>query len=315
MSHGETHQGLSAPVLLIHFNRPDLTRRQIEILARFSPPRVWVLTDGPRAGHPTDADRVAAVRSQFESLPWECELTTIHREHNLGVRANISDGITRFLDACEAGIILEDDCLPTGSFLRFADEMLVRYREDERIYAVSGYTGKDNGLGIHESYTFSDYFSCWGWATWRRAWVNYDPDMHGFLNPLHWGQIHRRVFPGLRQRAYWGFILGRVSRGTTDSWAYRYQLSIWLQRGLAIFPNRNLVSNVGFGEDATNTAGLSGTESQELAFPLKHPEQVEASPQLNKWIEDNWHSKSPGMRFRWLLRKLRLVEGAQDTGL
>ncbi|MGZ0706959.1 hypothetical protein ACWPKO_01310 [Coraliomargarita sp. W4R53] len=297
---------MKTPILLIHFNRPDMTRRQIEILARIQPERIWVLTDGARANHPDEVAKIAAVRAQFESLPWPCEVTRLFREANLGVSQNISNGISWFFEQVDRGIILEDDCLPDASFFPFCHDLLERYADSERVFSISGYTGKSEDLPIEESYCFSNYFSCWGWATWRRAWKCYDAEMAGFADPSEWKQIKGRLHPNLRQQLYWKMIFNRVMSGRTDSWAYRFLLSMWRREGVAITPRRNMIENCGFGSEATNTAGMKerDIEAVGIDWPLQHPElPIRHNTWLDRWIEDNCHSKSLSVRFDWLRRK------------
>lgn len=299
---------MDTPLLLIHFNRPDTTRQQLAVLARVRPTRVWVLCDGARPLHEGEAGRVTAVRQQLNNLPWKCEVATLYREYNLGVSQNISTGISWFLDQAGEGIILEDDCLPDPSFFAFASEMLDRYRSNSSVFTISGYTGKPSDLNIEASYCFSNYFSCWGWATWKRAWDCYDSEMLGFCDPDEWECIESRVHLTLRQRLYWKMIFDRVLRGQTDSWAYRMQLSIWKQRALGIIPRCNLVENIGFSSDAMNTAGLAAmqTDRASISFPLKHPDEIKSENDVDRWFEDHVHSKNMPVRFRWLMRKLKM---------
>jgi len=300
---------MDTPLLLIHFNRPELTKLQIEALAPIAPTRIWVLCDGPRSDRPDDNVNVAKVRELFQELPWECEIFRIYRDKNLGVSQNISSGMSKFFEHCPYGMILEDDCLPSQSFFTFCSELLVRYEDENSVYAISGYTGVPRDLDTDYSYLCASYFSCWGWATWRRAWDTFDAELTGFHDKSLWGEICNRLNFGLRPKLYWSRMLKRVSSGCTNSWAYRYQLTMWRQHGLAIFPKKNLVENIGFGEDATNTAGLLSADVRrlELDFPLEHPPKIEADVRFDRWIEDHWHSKSLPLRLRWAYRKLKSI--------
>jgi hypothetical protein len=298
---------MDTPILLIHFNRPTSTAQQLSLLADVKPSRVWVVCDGARNDKPEEAAQVAQVRELLENLPWPCEAKYCFREKNLGVCANISSAITWFLSEADAGIILEDDVQPSASFFPFMDTVLKQHAEDERVMCVSGFTGRNSKYSMPGSYGFSNYFSCWGWGTWRRAWEQYDAEMEAFTNPTQWQQLCRRVFPGMRQRLYWNMILRRVIQKTCDSWAYRFQLSIWANNGLAVTPCSNLVVNTGFGSDATNTSGLQHFDAarSEMTLPLVIPATIEANQSIDRWIEDHWHSKSLLVRIKWLFSKIR----------
>jgi len=298
---------METPVLLIHFNRPESTRRQIEALSMIAPKTVWLLCDGARTDRDGEVERVKEVRALLDDLPWDCEVTKIYRDENYGLQRNLSEGITAFLDHCEMGIILEDDCIPHASFFEYCSELLVRYADSEDVFTVSGYTDIATRPSTDHSYVFSNYFSCWGWATWKRAWDCYDPTLSAFTDPVKWKQIASHLNWGLRQRLYWTYILNRVLYGKTSSWAYRFQLSIWKHQGLAILPSCNMVQNIGFEGDATNTAGLTNFEvdSGAMDFPLTHPESLKPDLTVNRWVEDHTHSKSFGVRMRWIVMKIK----------
>jgi hypothetical protein len=298
---------MNTPLLLIHFNRPELTRRQIDALSRIKPTNITVLCDGPRHDRPGEKDNVDSVRKQFQSLPWKCEVRKIYRENNLGVAVNISTGISEFFSQNDDGIILEDDCLPSPSFFPFCQEMLIRYKDQPNVLIISGHSGKLN-LMTDDSYAFSNYYSCWGWATWKRAWDLYDHSITSIGATPEWECIKRKFLPGMRQRLYWEWILHRLKSGTTDSWAYRLQLSQWRHEGLAIFPCVNMIENVGFDDSATNTSGLFERHmtARDLLGSIKHPDVVKANLEIDRFIEDHWHSKSLPVRFRWILNKLRI---------
>ena len=297
---------MNRPVLLIHFNRPSTTRRQLEALKTIAPKRIWILCDGPRKNKPSDAEKALEVRSLLNRIPWECEVRKLYRDENLGCFKNISEGLTWFLNDCGAGIILEDDIIPDPSFFRYCDELLDRYADTPDIYAISGQHGSPMPLAIDTDYGFTNYFDCWGWATWKRAWDDFDPDMTAWRDRSIWREICRRVLKKYRPCLYWYIIFKLVDCGRRDSWAYRYLLSIWKEGGRTIVPRLNLTKNVGFDKDATQTAHLSGRELQthEQTFPLRHPEGDEVDPVIDRWYEDELCSKSPTARLRWFRRKL-----------
>jgi hypothetical protein len=298
---------MDTPILLIHFNRPASTAKQLQLLATVKPSRLWVVCDGARSEKPDEAALVAQVRELLQNIPWPCEVKYCFRDTNLGVCANISSAITWFLSEAEAGIILEDDVQPSDSFFSFMELVLQQHADDANVMCVSGFTGRDTDYPMPASYGFSNYFSCWGWGTWRRAWELYDAEMEAFTNDIKWQQLCRRVLPSMRQRLYWNMIFRRVLQKTCDSWAYRFQLSIWASRGLAVTPCSNLVVNTGFGSDATNTSGLQHFHAApaEMQFPLVIPASIEANKSIDRWIEDHWHSKSLPVRIKWLFSKIR----------
>ena len=297
---------MKTPVLLIHFNRPDQTRRQIELLRQVAPSRVWILCDGPRPNKVDDRVKVAEVRQLLDHLPWPCEARRLYRDVNLGCFRNISDGITWFLNESEAGIIIEDDVLPTASFFRFTSELLERYANADDVFAVSGHNRRSAALPIPYDYGFSNYFECWGWATWKRAWDHFDGDIRGWRDRSAWREISQRVLPHTRARLYWDFMFRQVANNKRDSWAYRYLLTIWKQGGHVLIPKWNLTENIGFNAEATHTGHFSGLEAvaHEQQFPLAHPKGIYVDPVIDRWFEDGVHSKSVSVRSQWLVRKV-----------
>ena len=298
---------MNRPVLLIHFNRPSATRRQLEALKEVAPERVWILCDGPRKNKPSDIEKVCEVRELLDHLPWQCEVKKLYRKENLGCFKNISAGISWFLNDCGAGMILEDDIIPDPSFFQFCDELLDRYADEPRVYAVSGQHSSPVPMQIDADYGFCNYFDCWGWATWKRAWEQFDPDMTAWRDRAEWGIVSRRVLHNLRARLYWDVMFRMVDVGRRDSWAYRYLLTIWKQQGCTVVPKMNLARNVGFDDKASHTGHLLGREAKThvQTFPLSHPTEIVPDPLIDQWYEDELCSKSPKARLRWLYHKFK----------
>ncbi|MDQ8195926.1 hypothetical protein QEH59_15940 [Coraliomargarita sp. SDUM461004] len=299
---------MNTPVLLIHFNRPDITQAALKALAPLAPSRIWVLCDAARPHKDGEASKVAEVRALLDAIPWPCEVRRLYREENLGCFRNLSDGITWFLKDCGGeGIILEDDCIADPSFFDYCAELLERYRDDPTVYAIAGHNRSPIPLSQTSDYTFSNYFECWGWATWERAWADFDPDMHAWTDPKSWKAICQRVFPGIRQRLYWEMMFRKVRNGQRDSWAYRYFLSIWGKQGKTIIPSLNLTENIGFREDGTHATSskVVCVPANAVSFPLAHPESTTISLETDRWFEDNFHSKSFVKRMQWFFSKLR----------
>lgn len=297
---------MSRPVLLIHFNRPETTRRQLEALRAVAPERIWLLCDGPRPDVVGDAERVAEVRTLLNNIPWKCETKKLYRDQNFGCFKNISEGISWFLSDCNAGVILEDDILPDPSFFEFCDVLLDRYQDASEVYAISGQHGVPEPLQVEDDYGFTNYFDCWGWATWKRAWDHFDPEMTAWRDRSTWRAIKHRVLKKYRAQLYWDIMFRLVDRGRRDSWAYRYLLTIWKHEGCTLVPRLNLTSNVGFNHDATQTAHLRGREYpiHRQSFPLNHPEAVAVNPVIDRYYEDVLCSKSLAVRARWFWGKM-----------
>lgn len=169
------------PILFIGFNRPETSRQVFAAIRSAEPTDLYVAIDGPRVGHSDEAARVAEVRAIFDDVDWDCEVHTLFREDNVGCRLGVSGAINWFFENVEAGIILEDDCVPSSSFFGYCEELLDRFADDTRIMHIAGYNHRPDFVWDPDySYFFSHYGYMWGWATWRRAWAFYDVELPHF---------------------------------------------------------------------------------------------------------------------------------------
>ncbi|MGB9150212.1 MAG: glycosyltransferase family 2 protein [Burkholderiales bacterium] len=284
---------MKSPVLFLVFNRPDTTRQVFEAIRAAKPPRLYIAADGPRASRDGDAERCKQVRSIATNVDWPCEVKTLFRDKNLGCKIGVSDGINWFFENEEEGVIIEDDILPLPSFFDYCDELLARYRHDEKVAMISGCNLVSTLYTPANSYFFSLYNHIWGWASWRRSWKQYDVAMktwpqwrdHGGLQKLSSGN---RLFEN-----YWRNIFNNVHVGNIDTWDYQWTFACWKSNGLAVLPAQNLTHNLGFGPDATHTT--SGTPKyvaksvpRPLEFPLIHPnvckQQTDADARIEKEV-------------------------------
>lgn len=265
------------PVLVLAFNRPDTTSKVIDSLREIAPAQVFLAVDGLRPGRKDDKERVQAVRELAGLIDWKCQVHTLFRERNLGCKVAVSEAITWFLENVDAGIILEDDCVAHPSFFPYVAELLERYRDDERVFMISGDNFQFGRRGTGDSYYFSIYTHIWGWATWRRAWRLYDHKMS------RWPQLREQgwLLDVLKDRVaadYWTRIFDDTFAERNTSWAYRWTFSSWVNNALTVLPCVNLVSNIGFGDVATHTRNrtnrLAALPVDEMRLPLRHPGHV-----------------------------------------
>ncbi|MEM9827542.1 MAG: glycosyltransferase family 2 protein [Planctomycetota bacterium] len=266
------------PILFIAFNRPDLTQRTFDTIRQAKPDRLFVAMDAPRDGHVGEAERTRQTRAITEDVDWDCEVTRLYADTNLGCGRRISSAITRVLEEYESAIILEDDCLPDPSFFSFCSLLLDHYQNDERVMSISG----DNFQGDRQfgngSYYFSKYPHCWGWATWRRAWRHFDLAMTAWPEFRDSGGLETFCHTEV-EYDFWRHTYDVTHAGQIDTWDTQWTLSSWLQNGLTALPNKNLVSNIGFrgdGTHTTHTAEYADLPRTTLG-PIVHPKQVHAN--------------------------------------
>jgi hypothetical protein len=262
---------LKTPIAFLIFNRPDTTLKVFKEIEKARPSKLLIVADGPRSSKPGEDEKCAATRAIINQVSWDCEVFTNYSEINLGCKKRVSSGLNWVFSMVEEAIILEDDCLPNSSFFRFCEELLEKYRYDERVGIISGTNLAERHAS--DSYYFSCYPHIWGWASWRRVWSNYDAEMNG-LDDLLNSKNFVGMFRTSNEFNYWKDTFLRVHRGDVNTWDAQVVFMSFLFRYLTIYPNSNLISNIGFRADATHTfndSPLANLLIYEMQFPLIHP--------------------------------------------
>jgi hypothetical protein len=266
-----------APILLIGFNRPDFLKAQIDAIRGASPSKIYLAVDGPRRNVAGEQDLCKSVQDCVKEIDWTCQIHTRFRAENLGCKYGVSDAITWFFENEESGIVLEDDCRPTLDFLRFASEMLERYRDDERVGLVAGFNHFNLQSDISTSYHFSAHFDIWGWASWRRVWREYDVEMVKISNKLDDIIDCAKITPYYR-KVYKKFA--RAVVGGLSTWDIQFSFLALSKGWLSIVPKMRLVSNAGLKDvRATHTGGYvywgkDWSRTGTIGFPLVHPTHI-----------------------------------------
>ncbi len=288
---------LEKPVAFIVFNRPHTTKRVFEVIRSAKPPILLVIADGPRNNRQGEIDKCQAVRDIIDTVDWPCRVLKNFSDINLGCRRRVSSGITWVFDHVEDAIILEDDCLPDPSFFYFCQEMLERYKNDPRIMHICGCNFQDGYIHGDGSYYFSKFSHIWGWASWRRAWRHYDVAMTSFPSFKEQGQI-QNIFPNKNTHKDWLSKLQAVYSGEIDTWDLQWMYTVWIQNGLSIIPNVNMISNIGFGPDATHTkvnTNLSNINRYRIE-EIKQPSFILACKKADDYTNVNQFSISIAKR-------------------
>ncbi len=236
------------PLLILAYNRPDKVRGLIDRLRPLAPARVMVVVDGPKPGNVADAAKVAAVQAAVEGIDWPAKVDTRFRPVNLGLRASVVDAVSWATSEFGQVIVVEEDVLPGPDFLPYAEHMLDRYRDDDRIAHISGYNvvppGQLSSMTEHSRLTL--YPESIAWATWDRAWQYYDDDLSWALGCSLGDLI---AITGSRSAALrWRLNFRDAAAGRISTWAYRWIASMWSQGALTLSPNHNLVTYAGQDE-------------------------------------------------------------------
>jgi hypothetical protein len=290
---------ISTPVVLIAFNRPHLARRTLAAIRDGAPRELFVVADGPRPDRPDDAALCAETRAVLEEIDWPCEVHRKYSEGNLGVEANVELGLDWVFGQVGEALVFEDDCTPDPTFFPYAAELLERYRDDERVWQVSG-----NRLGVPQrffhgdSYVFTSWASVWGWATWADRWQRHRaqfPRDHVRRGPTDAGDRPVRTVPAVprpgtlvTRGGHRHFVeAARSSDVVTHGWDKHWWLTVMSAGGLCVTPSANLVENRGFGPDATHTtsAGSADDPAEPMGFPLRHPREIALDIDVERELE------------------------------
>jgi GR25 family glycosyltransferase involved in LPS biosynthesis len=268
---------VKTPILFLIFNRPDTTAKVFERIREIKPKKLFVSADGPRANKHGEAERCEETRRIIDGVDWECEVHRNFSSENLGCKRGVVKGITWFFENVEEGIIIEDDCILEDSFFTFTEEMLERYRNDQRIMHIGAANFQDGKVRGDASYYFSKLCHVWGWATWRRAWKNYDVQIKSFEKFKAENGI-AKILKDEKMQAHWMKLFQTVYDNALDTWDFQWVYTVWEQGGMSVIPNVNFVSNIGFGEDATHTMDSAHVLAENKTGKLGeiiHPEKME----------------------------------------
>jgi hypothetical protein len=300
---------LKTAVLFLVFNKPDTTKQVFEAIRQAKPPRLYVAADGPREGKLGEVERVEEVRTITSAVDWQCRVKTLFRDKNLGCKKGVSSAITWFFEQEEQGIILEDDCLPHLDFFSFCENLLDLYYGDERIFLITGNNFQKGKCRGDASYYFSKYPHIWGWATWRRAWKHYQVDMN-FWPKWKTSDAWTKYKSDKIERRYWQKIFDLCYSGQIDTWDYQLNASSWYKNGLTVTPNVNLVSNIGYGENATHTKDKFDKFSNMPTMGLSqimHPKKVIIDIEADRFVFDNnYGSKYKRFPYNWFILPYRI---------
>lgn len=279
---------MKTPVAFIIFNRPDTTKQVFEKIREYQPKELFVIADGPRMGRPQEKELCEEARTAI-NVDWDCNVTYIYSDENLGCQKRISSGLDIVFATVEQAIILEDDCVPHMGFFPYCEDLLEKYENADNIMVISGNNFQNKNFTIPNSYYFSQYGHIWGWATWRRAWKYFDVNMKDWPKVKKENKL-KSMFDDSFARMYWEDIFEKTYNKKIDSWAYPWLLAIWSNNGLGIIPKRNLVSNIGFGVNATHTKKkdslIDNLPTYSIEFPLNHPEEIKRNTEADQYTTE-----------------------------
>lgn len=244
----------NAPIAVFAFSRPAALGRALASLAQcpeFVQSELFIFVDGPRREE--DIAAVEQTRNIAKAFVHPRKHLLIRNE-NVGLGSSIIDGVTRLTEDLGSVIVLEDDLTVSSNFLAYMNAALDRYVDEDLVKQVGGFMFRCPPLAARHQAGLFPFITSWGWATWRRAWQQFDPVCCGAAEYLR-AADHRNRFncPGIFD---WATMMEQQLAGRSDSWAIRWYWSVFSQGGLAVFPATSVVFNHGLDGSGSHGSRL-----------------------------------------------------------
>ena len=300
---------MNAPILLIAFNRPETTQKVFNAIKKVKPQKLYFAVDAPRETHQEDERNVEMVKEIIEQVDWACEVKKRFAEINQGCGPGPYNAISWVFESEDRAIILEDDCVPAVSFFGYCDELLERYKNDTRIWLISGNNYNEEAVTTKHSYFFSRYGHSWGWATWRRCWQYMDLTMSKW--PLLIEQdLFKSAFRTAKEARFFQKKLDDIYRNESSRnhiWDYQFMLTLKSNDALTIVPKKNLVSNIGYLGTHSELKNIFHDRPVDENYTIiSHPDFVLCDIDYDTYhFEHHWNRKTPLLIK--LLRKIKRV--------
>lgn len=256
-----------APIALFVYNRPDHTRRTIShlqknLLAEDS--RLFIFSDGAKTA--ADQEKVNEVRAQIKQTDGFKTVKIIENRENQGLANAIIAGVSQLVQEYGKVIVFEDDLLSSQFTLRYFNDALQRYFNDEQVMHIGAYMYPLADKNMPQTFFYRAATS-WGWATWGRAWKNFNPDINELMGQFDKSKIKAFSIEGTMN--FWKQMKDFKS-GKNNSWAIRWYASIFLKGGLTLNPSKSLIQNIGHDGSGVH----SGKEDIYQVHVARFPVQV-----------------------------------------
>lgn len=307
------------PVLFIIFRRKDTALQVIEAIAQVKPKNLYISQDGPRNKN-EEKDVVETRKAVLSRVSWDCKLTIWTHKKNLGFKKHIPGALNNFFKDNKYGIYLEDDTVPNNDFFYFQKVMLEKYKDDKRIFSISGANLYSDLTRCGYSYYLSKVGSVWGCGLWRRSWHLYDVHMNS-LSGISGEAKYKSYFFNRKYRFYLESLWKAIKVGGVNSWAMQFVYAAITNNMYFITPKVNLVNNIGVNKSGSNPSLQNYRTDSGNIFPLRHPKFLKYSRDndvvyFSNMLKGGWLrlvlmkiylSLSPEIKL--IIRKLMGIEG------
>jgi hypothetical protein len=298
------------PVLLLTYKRVDSVISLLDILRSVGTKNIYFANNAPKNSN--EKKITDEIRNLKGLIDWDCNVVEFFKCTHLDVKNSIVSSIDQFFEHVEFGIILEDDCIPSHDFFQYVTETYNQYHSNNSPIFISG----DNfdEITTYRKSRLSRYCHIWGWASNRSLWKCYDKDLLRLTNissVYKWFFSNKRF--NLQERIYWYGILLNVKYNFIITWDYQLIFTMWEKNLYCILPNSNLVQNIGFNSDATNTnSSKSSHYTNELGkYVSIGLDKVEFDPLIDGFISTRHYQikflNSTYILFKSLIKVLLLL--------
>lgn len=292
-----------SPIVIITYNRPYHIKKLLLEINKYKVDKIYIVSDGPK-NDLNDIKLVKKTRHFIDKINKNRKIIKIYSDKNLGLRQRIITGLNKVFKKEKEAIILEDDCIPTKEFFLFTKILLKKYRRNKKIVSICGSNHLSEWNETNAEYLVSKYFNSWGWATWADRWneVNLDPKY--LLNKKNDEKIFNHLTT-YRALFYWRYKLKKILLKKTSSWAYTYNYYYFLKNKYHIIPKQNLLKNIGFGLNSSNTKILPmkyfvKKNKNKLNINFRQKYSLNDFDNYNNAVEDIVFSKSILNRIKWI---------------
>lgn len=231
-----------APIALFVYNRPQHTERTLKFLQQnelAADSRLFIFSDGAKSAQ--DDEKVAEVRSMIKKIDGFKSVKIFEKQENSGLANSVIAGVTQLINEYGQVIVFEDDLVSSPHTLTYFNEALKKYRNEEKVMHIGAYMYPLAKKNLPESFFFRAATS-WGWATWERAWKNFEPNIDTLINQFD--HKKKTAFSIDNTMNFWK-QMQEFKRGKNNSWAIRWYASVFLKGGLTLNPSQSLVNNIG----------------------------------------------------------------------
>ncbi|KGE14393.1 glycosyltransferase [Sphingobacterium deserti] len=296
-----------APIVLFVYNRPKHTRKTLAALEKnllASSSLLFIISDAAK-----NADAVEAV-NQVRSIirePWNFKhITIMERNRNWGLAENVIDGVTKIINEYGQVIVLEDDLETSPYALTYFNDALLRYQAEERVMEISGYMYPvQHPKRLPKSFFFR-VANSWGWATWKRAWDKFNPDIEALTENFDRADI--KQFSIERSENFWKQVKA-YKAGKINSWAIRWYLSVFNAQGLVLYPRNSMVQNIGTDGSGTHSDRDNVYRVELAQSKMKYfPNEVEENKKAYEAIKQFYATRKGSIMerlVRYLHKKLQ----------